>query len=159
MIEKEWPYRARWTTMLLATLFFAACAAVLGHKAATHAGGLTINGVIQLGVAGARTFYWVLTGLSAGFVVLGAFIAVQGATSRQRIAIGPRGLTLPASRWRKGEVVLPLPELESVRLQEVYNQRFVELRHAGKKYTIAASMLPTAGDFDVLVEAIVRGRA
>src|SRR4051794_30558933 len=100
---REYEYRPKWTTIVLCSVFFSVCTVVLGAKAANNERGVIINHVIELGPDGATAFYWVLTSLSGGFVLLAAFLVYHRVTFRQRLVVGPAAVTVPASRWSREE--------------------------------------------------------
>jgi hypothetical protein len=147
-VEREWRYRMPWRTVVWTTLFFGACALVLAHRAAHNDRGLILNGIIEMRAQRATLFYWVLTAMSGGFILLGFALAFHSATSRQYIVIRGDTLTLPVARYSKRQVTLPLREVERLRIVKMGRQRHIELWRAGKKYAIAAAMLPRKGDLD-----------
>jgi hypothetical protein len=140
--------------VIMVTLLSGAAVVVFGIKAAGNDRGVIINRVIELGAAGATTFYWALAAAAGLFTLAGIVAGVQTATSRQRIAIADGMLTLPARRWASEEATIPIREIERMRMHTISGQRTLQLWHAGKRYSITGAKLPRKRDFDELLAAI-----
>jgi hypothetical protein len=153
-IEREFEYKPRWTTILACGAFFSLCAVVLGIKAANNGGGLLINGIIELGPAGATIFYWVLTAGSVGFVAAAVLIAYHRLMYRQRLAFSQSALIGPASRWSQQEREIAYRDICELSTVTVSGQRFLYITHLGGKYTISASLLPSKAAFEEICELL-----
>jgi hypothetical protein len=154
MSERVFHYRPRWSAIIWGALFFGAAAAWFCVKALHNDRGLILNGIIRLSPANATIFYWVMSGLGAGFVVAAVLLVGVRLMNPQRIMLTDDSLTLPRSRWSSQEQHILLREIGGVQLTEVYGQRFAYILHPGGKATIAASMLPNDADFDELLQAL-----
>jgi hypothetical protein len=153
-VEREYEYRPKWTTIAFCGLFFGLCAVVLGFKAAGNDRGVIINRVIELSPDWATGFYWVLTALSVGFVVIAAFFAYCRLTFRQRLAFGSAVMTVPASRWSRDEKEIAYRDIQALSEATISGQRFLYITHAGGKYTVIASMLPSKAAFAEVCELL-----
>jgi len=149
---REYEYRPGWTTIVFGGGFFALCAAVIGSKAAHNERGLIINRIIELGPDGATSFYWVLTALSAGFVVLATFLAYHRVTCHQRLVFGRAAMTVPASRWSREKKEIAYSDIVALSETTISGQRFLYVTHSGGKHTITASMLPSKAAFAEICE-------
>jgi hypothetical protein len=157
---REYEYRPRWTTIVLCGFFFAACALVIGRQAARNDRGLILWRLIELDPDEATTFYWVLTAFSVGFVAVAALLAYHWTAYRQRLAFGPAALIVPAWRFSRRETEIAYADVHGLSTRTINGQRFLDVIHAGGKYTITASLLPSRGAFDEVCELLaerVRG--
>ena len=154
--DRQYDYRPKWIIVLCA-LFFGAGALVLGTKAKGNDRGLIINGLIELSADGATSFYWVLAGLSMGFVVVAGFLAIVRLTVHQRIALSETSITIPRSLWSSEEVEIPFGDIIELSASEVSGQRFLKIVCNGRKFILTASMLPGKEDFDDIGAAVSQG--
>lgn len=155
-IEREYEYEAKWSTIVLGTLFFGACAGVLGATARDNDRGLVINGIVELSRNGATFFYLGLALTSVLFVALFGLMAVVRLTLRQRIAFSETCLIVPRSRWSSNEVVVPFHEIRTISKSEVAGQHFLKIVHASGKFTLNASLCPSWYDFDEICRLIAQ---
>jgi len=146
--EREFPYRPRWTAIVLGGSFFAVCALFLGHRASTNTRGLILEGFIRLDPEQARVFYGVLAALAVGFVIASCFLAFHRLTFEQRLTFGPTAMTVPASRWSRATKQIAYRDIRQLSLATVSGQTFLYVHHVGGKFTIVASMLPSRETFD-----------
>ena len=149
-VEREYPYRPKWPAIALCALFFGAGAAFMAHMALSNDRGLVINGIIELSSEGARVFYWIIAGLFAAFVLLAAMLVAVRLTSRQRVVLTPEAILVPRGSWSSEDIALPFAEISDLVLVEVQGERFLNIIHEGRKYTLAASLLPSKEDFDAI---------
>jgi hypothetical protein len=156
-VEREYAYRPKWTTIVLASLFFGAGALFFAAMAKDNDRGLIINGIIELSPGGARIFYWALAALSVGLVAAASTMAMVRLTLRQRIAVGTTCITVPRSRWSSEEIAVPFAEIIRLSTSDVSGQRFLKVVYRGGKFKLVASMLPSEGDFDEILAAINQG--
>jgi hypothetical protein len=153
-IDREYEYRPRWTVIFCCALLFGLAAVFFAFRAANNDRGLIVNGIIKLGPQAATGFYWVLTACSIGFVGMAAFPAYHRVTFRQRLALGPTALIVPASRWSREEKEIAYWDIEGLSTTAVGGQRFLNIQHAGGKHTITASLLPSKAAFDEVCELL-----
>jgi hypothetical protein len=149
----EYPYRVKFSSMLMAGGFFGLCAAGASYAAITNDRGLIINGLIELSVRGAIVFWWVVAALSLGFVVLAiAAVTVRGAPP---VRLTPTELSAPKFGFSRRPVVIPLTEVASVDIFTVQRQSFIAVAtRGGKQINIARSMLPDTQAFETLHHAL-----
>lgn len=128
--------------MLFCGLFFAVCAAVLGHKACTNTGGLILNGSIELGPAGASTFYWVLTVLSILFVLAAGWtIFTTLFHGVPDVVLTDDAISFPVGFLSKRPFRLFYSDITGLSQNEVNGQRFLTLHTATKKHHIVLNWL------------------
>jgi hypothetical protein len=151
---REYAYRTKWTMIVICALLFGPCTAVLGTKAANNDRGVIINRLIELGPDGATAFYWVLTAIGAGLVAMAAFLAYHRLTFDHRLVFGPAAMTVPASLWSRAEKAIAYRDIVELSGAAIDGQRLLYARHAGGKYTIDASLLPSVAAFDEVCELL-----
>ena len=150
----EYPYRPNPKTMLLAILFFGACAAVMARTAITNDRGLILNSIITMSEQGATTFYWCVAGAAALFVAAGAWGLLAGRNAPRFVRLTPAELSAPKNGFAKEPTVIPLRQIQGMNVQTIQRQRMVTIHHTGGSLTIAQSMLPGAAAFDELCGAL-----
>lgn len=150
----EFPYRPNAKTMLLAILFFGACAAVMAREAVTNDRGLILNGIITFSEHGATIFYGCVAGAAALFVVAGAWGLLAGRNTRRFVRLTPGELWAPRNGFAKEPTVIRLRDIQGVRVQTIQRQRLITIQHPGGSLSIAQSMLPGAAAFDQLCAAL-----
>lgn len=151
---REYVYQPKWTMIVLCALFFGLCTIILGSVAANNDHGIIINRIIELGPDGTTVFYWILTVLSAGFVVLAVFLAYHRLTFQQRLVFGHEKMTVPASRWSRQQKTITYKYITALSQAAVSGQKFLYIIHPGGKYTIAAAMLPSKAIFSEICELL-----
>lgn len=150
----EYPYRPSTKMMLLAILFFGACAAMMARAAITNDRGLIIDGIITLSEHGAVVFYWCVAAVSALFVAAGAWGLVAGRGQPKFVRLTPAELSAPRNGFAKEPTVIRLSDIQGVSVQTIQRQRLITIRHPGGSLSIAQSMLPGAAAFDELIGAL-----
>jgi hypothetical protein len=150
----EFPYRPNVKRVLLAILFFGACAAVMARAAVTNDRGLILNGLITLSEHGATIFYGCVAGASALFVVAGAWGLLAGRNTQGFVRLTPSEISAPRNGFAKEPTVIRLGDIQGLRVQTIQRQRLITIRHPGGSLSIAQSMLPGAAAFDELREAL-----
>src|SRR5438132_6347408 len=100
-LPRRIPYHPKWRVILFCAVFFGACSAFMADKATHNTVGLIINGIITLGPNGATTFYWVISALGAGFVLLALLLTVRRIASPQVLEVGTDALLLPHGRFQR----------------------------------------------------------
>jgi hypothetical protein len=150
----SYPYKPRIGVMVLGAVFFAACAVVIGNKAATMDRGVVLGGLVELSADGARSFYWVLAGLSAVFVVAALFGIVAGIFSRQSLQLSESSLSVPKNLWTRAPVVVPVSDISETRLRTISRQRMLLIRHSRGALNITEKMLPDRASFEAVRAAI-----
>ena len=154
-INREYDYKPSWFSIFFNAIFFGACAAFLGTVAAFNDRGRVFFGIINLSPDSATIFYWVLCSLSIGFVAICALLAFHRLMHPQRIAFTSEAIILPKSRWSSTETAINYNDIASLSGTKVSGQRFLLVFRAdGRRFTIAASHLPTRDSFDELCDTL-----
>jgi hypothetical protein len=127
---------------LLGSVFFGACTAVLGYKALTNDRGLILDGVLEFGPLGATIFYWILTVLSALFVLAGAWtILTTLFHGVPDVVLTDTSIAFPVGFPIKRNFMLPYSEIAGLSNLEINGQRFLYVHSTKKKYCIALNWL------------------
>jgi hypothetical protein len=148
------PYKPKAWAMALASLFFAAIAAMLAHEAMTNDRGLVLNGIIHFSESGATTFYWCIAALSALFVAVGVPAFFLSLTSSHRLVLTDARVSAPKFGFSREPTVVPLSSIIGLDLQEIHRQRMLHIRHKAGRLTIMQSWLPDKAAFDGFVAAL-----
>lgn len=123
---------------LLGSLFFGACTAVLGYKALTNDKGLTLKGILEFGPLGATIFFWILTVLSALFVLVGVWtILTTLFHGVPDVVLTDTSIAFPVGFPIKRNFMLPYSDIAGLSNLEINGQRFLYLHSAKRKYCIA----------------------
>jgi hypothetical protein len=94
-LPKRYQYNFPLWLALLTILFFGLCTVVIGSTKTHTDRGLIIFHLIELGPAGARIFYWMLTTFGALLTLTGIMMLVRGAVFPRFLELGDEALTLP----------------------------------------------------------------
>ncbi len=147
--------------MALCILFFGACAAVLGSKAFSNDRGLVLNGIITFSENGAATFYWVLTALSLGFVIIGGLAIIQRAFGSQTLEITDSSVRIPLGFVKKTTKEVEFADVINFSETEVQGQRFFYLHTPLKKYCLNRALMPSNEAYEeakALIHAAISNR-
>lgn len=136
------PYNPPWVTIILVILFFGTCSFFMAREALNNNAGIIINGVISLGTNGATIFYWVMSALGAGFVILGLLLIGRRIASHQVLELGTESLILPYGFMQRKTSIIAYADIEKVSEVEVSGQKFLYVHAKGLKYTVNASLFP-----------------
>jgi hypothetical protein len=139
-LPQRFAYNPRWTIILGAIVFFGACAAFMGYKAAHNSVGVIINGIITLGPFGATVFYWIIAALGAGFVVVGLLLTVRRIANPQILEMGTDALLLPHGRFQRLKLRIAYSEIQGASEVEVSGQKFLYVFAGGARFTVTASL-------------------
>ena len=149
----SYPYKARPTIMILAVLFFGACAAVLASMAlgddptaARRLGGLAPET--------ARVLLWVMTACAVGFVAIGLFALLRSMTHPGQIDITPTELRAPPSPISGKQVTVPLNAITGLDVQNVAGQVMLTIHNPGKKLVINQQALPKGVTVEDIAQAL-----
>lgn len=146
-------YKPKPLVMLLGVLFFGASGAFAIHQALTNEQELLINGVLHLTVGQATAFFWTLGLASAGFVALGLWGIYNGLTSKAVLTLGPDALTMPGGPFKPPRTI-PYGEIEGLYLVQINRQVMLTMLHAGKRPTIAGSLLKNKAAFETVCREV-----
>ncbi len=157
MVDKlEYTYKARFGVMLGGIAFFGACAAYMAHTAMTNDRGLIIRNLfLEFSPAGATAFYWCVGAVSAAFVLVAVAALISGLTNPMSIQLTSAELAAPKHGFAKKRTSIPLESIQSINVQTVHKQRFINIYHAGGKLSIVQSLMPSAMAFEELHRALL----
>jgi hypothetical protein len=155
----RYPYRPKTGLMALVVLFFGACAWGLSLAARDNDRGVVINHMLTLDPGAASVFYWALAAASVLFVLAGLYGIVQSLRAPGEVAVDAAGITLPAGRYRRGVVTIPFASITDLGIQQVQSQKFLIIKHAGGRHSVARSMMPGRAAFEELVAAVTARHA
>jgi hypothetical protein len=150
----NFPYRPNPWKMLLACVFFAGCALVMGSEAIFDDRGLIIDRVIRLGPSEARTFNWCVAAISAAFVPFGIFAFCAGLWSGHQLSMSQTELSVPSFLFSQKPTIVKLADIQRVNLRVIKKRRFLNILYSGGKLTISESLLPSPAAFEELFSAI-----
>lgn len=146
-IEQEYPYQPGWLTIIACGLLFGGCTAILALVARSNQRGISFRHIITLSPSEATVFFWVLTALSAGFVLIAFMLVWHRFTFKQRLALTASGILVPNGRWSREERFIAFRDMLELESLSVNGQHFLHIHHAGGKHTLTASMLPSKAAF------------
>lgn len=153
-IECEYEYKPSWLIILLCGGMFGLATVFFGVRANSNDRGLIINRVVELSENEATIFYWVFCFLSFCFVAITIALTVHRLKFRQRIALTPTGIIVPASRWSADEKHIEYKNISALSESNVSGQTFLYLFHSDGKYIINRSMLPSKKLYREIVELL-----
>ena len=151
MKEVRIAYKPNKAVFLLAVAFFGVCAGVMGNVAMTNDRGLVLNRILEFSPRGATIFYWVITGASLMFVLVGIWALAKSVTMKREIVVSETSLTSPKSGFSKVDVTVDFSDVTNVSLQTVQKTKILNIDHAGGRLSIPNSMLPDKRAFQELV--------
>ena len=133
-------------------LLFGGAAIFFASELGTNRG-LIINGIIHLGVAGARVFYGVLGLFSVGFVVVAALGIAGLRGDRLTVEVGDDEIVMPGSPLRPRRKAFRYADVTSATLRTINRQEFLTLVDATGKSSLARSHVGNAA-FDTIVAQV-----
>ena len=157
-VVREFPYRAKWTMLVLGICLFGATAAVFWIKAANNTRGVIVNGLIELGPLGATVFYWVLTAVGLLFTAIFLLLVGVRLASVCPLVVTDDGVYVPRRPLLRRYDFAAFPRITALSEQTIQRQRYLYIYHDGGKCSVMASMLPAKGDLDALIDLIRQRR-
>ncbi len=139
------PLRKPYKQLVLAVLFFGACAAFMFHRANTNDRGLILNGILHFEPGGADIFYAVMGLLSFGFVVMGGLgIYNYSRLAPFQLVASEAAVKLPSGRPTGIRMVeLRFDEIESISIFPPGGEaKAVVVRTFDGMHSVAANWLP-----------------
>jgi hypothetical protein len=130
-------------------LLFGGAAIFFAAKLGTDRG-LVIDGIIHLGVTGARIFYGVLGLFSVAFVVVAALGIASLRGDRLAVELGDEQIVMPGSPLRPRLHAFRYADITSATLRTMSKQEFLTLVDAKGKSSLARSHVGNAA-FDTIV--------
>lgn len=150
----SYSYKPRAFTMAWAALFFGACAAFGFFLARTDTRDILIDGLLVLRGHDAVVFRWAIAIVSAMMCLGGVWGVVRAMTSRQTLTLDSTGLGMPKSAFSDALVTIPYATVTGLQHIQVKSQRFLTVRHAKGKVSIARSMLPDTHAYDRVCDVL-----
>jgi len=157
VLPSRFSYSPKWWSILACFVFFGACSAFMAYQATNNSAGVIINGIITLGPTGATAFYWVISALGAGFVVLALLMAAQRISNPQVLELGTEALLLPHGHFQKRTSRIAYSDIEAVSEVQVSGQKFLYVTAGGLRFTITASLLPDTDTYVAVRDFLVSG--
>lgn len=144
-------YKAKPAPVIGAILFFGLGGWFMNETAKTNQRGLIIEHLIHLSPEQATLFYHGIALLSLGFVLLALFVIPQLFIHRE-LVLEHDAAILPVGFFSKRQQRIPLDSIHDVRITTVRKKyTFVTIYHDAGKTKINGSMLPNAGDIDLVL--------
>ncbi len=155
MERLQYPYNPSWKLIAGVTALFAACLALFAYKTLTNDRGVIINHAIELGPHGATIFYGILAGCSAGFVLIGLFMAMARTRFEHRLVIDGEGIELPKKAWKAEHHRIAFADISDVKHMSMNGNHWIAVKHRAGKINIDGNRLPTKADFEIVLRALV----
>ncbi|PCJ67723.1 MAG: hypothetical protein COA58_00890 [Bacteroidetes bacterium] len=150
MEEKRYTYKPKTTTFIFPILFFLICAVVLGKLALQNKEVLLINGILELNVSQATTFYWVLFTFSVLLILSGSFALLKGFMSFREIVVTGKQISAPKSGISSKIIHIEFHNISNIDVIEINRQKMLKIIHSEGTLTIPKNMLSGRGEFDEL---------
>lgn len=154
-LPRRIPYNPRWRIILFCAVFFGAGSAFMGYKAIHNSVGLVINGIIMLGPSGATAFYWVISALGAGFVLLALLLTARRIASSTILELGTDALLLPHGALQRHTSRIAYSDIQAVSEVQVSGQTFLYVTADGRRFTIIASLFPDSESYVAVREFLL----
>ncbi|MEP6864120.1 MAG: hypothetical protein ABJE66_26075 [Deltaproteobacteria bacterium] len=151
MTTERFPLRAPSATYW-GILLFGGAAIFFASELGTDRG-LVINGIIHLGVTGARVFFGMLALFSVGFVVVAALGIAALRGDRLAVELGDDEIVMPGSPLRPRTRAFRYSDVTSATLRTVSRQELLQLVDANSKSSLARSHVGDAA-FDKIVRHV-----
>lgn len=162
-IPHRYPYHPKWRAILGCLLFFGACSAFMAYRAIHNTVGLSIDGIITLGPAGATGFYWVVAAGGAGFVLLALLLTFRRIASPQVFELGTDALLLPHGFMQRQLTRIAYSDIEGLSEVQVSHHTFLYVSVAGRRFTIIAAAFPDKESYlgvrDFLLSLVQRSQS
>ncbi len=139
----EYTYKPPLITMILAALFFLACASVAYYMASTNDRGLILWHLIKLDLQGATIFYWGLFVCSILFVIVGAMGAFRSITNPGTLRLGEYEITFPCGFMARDCARIQYDQIKSLSEMKTSGQTILTINTRDKKYSIVQGHLPS----------------
>jgi hypothetical protein len=125
------------------------------YAALNEKSGLVIEGIIRLGPAGARIFYWVIAALAAVFVLFALFLTFHRLVNPQVLVLESDSLLLPGRMFQREPIRVPYKDIQHCSDREVYSQRFLQLSAHGRKYVVKAALFSDHESYNAVREFLI----
>lgn len=155
MAAVRYAYKPKTHVMVLATLFFAACAAGLFYAGFSNDRGLILNGIFKMDEGDAQIFYYVLSGVSVLMVIGGLYGFVMSARAPRYVVLDETGIEIPGGAGQK-PVRIPYASIKGLEPGGAYKQRWLYVVHTGGRRAIMASMLEGKNTLDEIETQLIQ---
>jgi hypothetical protein len=154
-LPRRFSYNPSWNIILGAAVFFGGCSAFMAYKAIHNTVGLIINGIVFIGPRGATTFYWIISGLGGGFVLMAILLTLRRVANPRTLELSTDALVLPYGRFQSKTARIAYSDIQSVKEIEISGQRFFYVIASGLRYTVTASLFPDSESYDSVRDFLV----
>lgn len=127
----------------------------MAHQAIHNKVGLIINGIIELGIDIATTFYWVNAALGGMFVLTALLLIVRRIANPQILVFEADALLLPHGVFQTPTTRISYSDIQDVSEVQISRQKFLYITAYGRKFTITASLLLDASSFDAVKDFLL----
>jgi len=129
--------------MIVCGLLFGGAGYFFANEAINNDRGVIIDNVITLDTGGATIFYWILAGLSAGFVLIAIAAMLRTYLSPKVLRLEIDSLSLPHGFLHRQISRIHYSSIDRISETEVSGQKFLYLHTRDKRYSLVRSMLPS----------------
>ncbi len=129
-------------------LFFGSCSVFMAYKAIHNAVGLRINGILTLEPHAATAFYWVISLLGAGFVLVTLGMVVRRMVNPRFIELGSDSLVLPHGLFQRKTSRIAYSDIHGVAEATISGERFLYLTTDSRRFTIASVLFPDGASYE-----------
>ncbi len=152
---REFTYKPRVIPMVLGIVFFGVCAVVAGFIARSDEERVRVF-FMELSGEKAAIFYWILCGLSVGFVLVAIFGLMTRPLRNHRITIDNAALAMPRFIWSRNDTVVLLDEILEVEMMKIRRERFMVVHHGHGRLNISQSMMADRSEFEELYRLLTQ---
>ena len=150
---KKYPYKSKWSTILISVVFFGASAVFMPHIAMHPEEGIAIINVFGPEIA--SRVYWMLFISSLAFIGLSIFAAIRRFTTEQFIELQQSEIRLPRGAFKTYHIVIPYSAIDRIKEVEIYGQKLLFIIANSRQYKIPASLLPSTGSYAEIKDFLV----
>jgi hypothetical protein len=153
--SRRYLYSPGWHLIVIIALLFAACSIFAAHTAIQNTVGLRINGIITLEADAATVFYWVMSSLGAGFLLLACGMGVRRMVNPRFIELAPDSLVLPHGLFQRKTSRIAYSNIRGVTEAKISGERFLYLTTDDRKFTIASVLFPDGDSYEFVRDFLV----
>ena len=142
LIEKEYPYRYKWSSTIGVLI----------------TGGLGAFGGAWFATLDNKVWWWLLSIFFVFLFLLGLFVTVINIWGNRKFILTRDNIYLPSIWKSKTYTLIPFSEIDKAILTDVQGNVILRLFFDGKEYSITHSWLPSIDSFNEILQ-IVNERA
>lgn len=147
-LPQRYLYSPGWRLIVTMVILFSACSTFMAHQAIHNAVGLRFKGIITLEPNAVTVFYWVISVLAAGFVLLALAMVVRRMVNPRSIELGPDSLVLPHGLFQRKTSRIAYADIRGVTETKIAGERFLYLTTVNRRFTIASTLFPNSDNYD-----------